>query len=170
MNIKKNKENVLWLMQINIYRVYICSLMFPRMGSMLLEIFPVSPRGFESFTRRLFRLSFWSHFQERGWVVYVVLASLSRVRFGECLLGEFLQSEQLVGWDVQEVWSILWLRVVTVMRLTSRLSPFRENWALSIRSLHLHANSDTLVKILFIYLAIFGKMLKVNCQKSLSVT
>ena len=26
----------------------------------------------------MFRLSFWSHFQDRGWVVYVVLASLSR--------------------------------------------------------------------------------------------
>ena len=58
-----------------------------------------------------FRLSFWSHFQERGWVAYVVLASLSRVRFGECLLSEFLQSEHLVGWEVQEVWVILWLRV-----------------------------------------------------------
>ena len=57
------------------------------------------------------RLSFWSHFQEGGWVVYVVLASLSRVRFGECLLSEFLQSEHLVGWEVQEVWSILRLRV-----------------------------------------------------------
>ena len=32
--------------------IYICLLRFPRMGSMLLEIFPVSPRGFESFTRR----------------------------------------------------------------------------------------------------------------------
>ena len=58
-----------------------------------------------------FRLSFWSHFQERGWVVYVVLASLSRVRFGECLLSEFLQSEHLVGWKVREFWGISWLRV-----------------------------------------------------------
>ena len=58
-----------------------------------------------------FRLSFWSHFQERGWLVYVVLASLSRVRFGECLLSEFLQSEYLVGWEFQEVWGILRLRV-----------------------------------------------------------
>ena len=41
----------------------------------------------------------------------VVLASLSRVRFGECLLSEFLQSEHLVGLEVQEVWGILWLRV-----------------------------------------------------------
>ena len=32
--------------------IYICSLRFPRMSSMLLESFPVSPRGFESFTRR----------------------------------------------------------------------------------------------------------------------
>ena len=32
--------------------IYIYSLRFPRMGSMLLEIFPVSPRGFESFTQR----------------------------------------------------------------------------------------------------------------------
>ena len=58
-----------------------------------------------------FRLSFWSHFQERGRVVYVVLASLSRVRFGECPLSEFLQSEHLVGWEVREVWGILRLRV-----------------------------------------------------------
>ena len=70
--------------------IYICSLRFPRMGSMLLEIFPVSPRGFVEFYSTV-RLSFWSHFQERGWVV---LASLSRVRFGECLLSEFLESEQ----------------------------------------------------------------------------
>ena len=32
--------------------IFICSLRFPRMGSMLLEIFPVSPCGFERFTRR----------------------------------------------------------------------------------------------------------------------
>ena len=70
------------------------------MGSMLLEIFPVSPREFEFYST--FRLSFWSHFQERGRVVYVVLASLSRVRFGECLLSEFLQSEHLGGWEVQD--------------------------------------------------------------------
>ena len=70
-------------------------------------------------------------------MVYVVLASLSRVRFGECLLSEFLQSEHLGGWEVQEVWGILRLRVLTVMQLTSRLSLFRENWALSIRSLSL---------------------------------
>ena len=44
-------------------------------------------------------------------MVYVVLASLSRVRFGECLLSEFLQSEYLVGWEVREVWGILRLRV-----------------------------------------------------------
>ena len=56
-----------------------------------------------------FRLSFWSHFQEKGRVVYVV--SLSRVRFEECLLSEFLQLEHLMGWEVQEVWGILWLRV-----------------------------------------------------------
>ena len=31
---------------------HIYILRFPRMGSMLLEIFSVSPRGFESFTRR----------------------------------------------------------------------------------------------------------------------
>ena len=41
----------------------------------------------------------------------MVLALLSRVRFGECLLSEFLQSEHLVGWEVQEVWGILRLRV-----------------------------------------------------------
>ena len=41
----------------------------------------------------------------------MVLASLSRVRFGECLLSEFLQSEYLVGWEVQEVSGILRLRV-----------------------------------------------------------
>ena len=41
----------------------------------------------------------------------MVLASLFRVRFGECLLSEFLQSEHLVGWEVQEVWGILWLKV-----------------------------------------------------------
>ena len=45
-------------------------------------------------------------FSREGAVVYVVLASLSRVRFGECLLSEFLQSEYLVGWEVQEVWDI----------------------------------------------------------------
>ena len=45
-------------------------------------------------------------------MVYVVLASLSRVRFGKCLLGEFLQSEYLVGWGVQEVWGIF-LKTVT---------------------------------------------------------
>ena len=44
-------------------------------------------------------------------MVYVVLASLSRVRFGVCLLSEFLQSEHLVGWKVREVWGILRLRV-----------------------------------------------------------
>ena len=44
-------------------------------------------------------------------MVYVVVASLSRVRFGECLLSESLQSEYLVGWEVQEVWGILRLRV-----------------------------------------------------------
>ena len=74
---------------------------------MLLEIFPVSPRGFVSFTRR-FGSPFGAIFKR---VVYVVLASLSRVRFGECLLSEFLQSEHLVGWEVQEVWGILRLRV-----------------------------------------------------------
>ena len=37
--------------RVNIY-IYICSLRFPRMGSMLLEIFPESSRVFESFTRR----------------------------------------------------------------------------------------------------------------------
>ena len=67
---------------------------------MLLEIFPVSPRGFESFTRR-FGSPFGAIFKRvGGWVVYVVLASLSRVRFVECLLSEFLQSEHLVGWEV----------------------------------------------------------------------
>ena len=70
---------------------------------MLLEIFPVSPLGFESFTRR-FGSPFGAIFKRGGWVVYVVLASLSRVRFGECLLSEFLESENLVGWEVQEVW------------------------------------------------------------------
>ena len=44
-------------------------------------------------------------------MVYVVLDSLSRVRFGECLLSEFLQSEHLVGWKVQEVWGILRLKL-----------------------------------------------------------
>ena len=74
------------------------------MGSMLLEIFPVSPRGFEALLLEPFSFHFF-------WVVYVVLASLSRVRFRECILSEFLQSEHLVGWEVQEVWGILWLRV-----------------------------------------------------------
>ena len=79
---------------------------------MLLEIFPVSPCGFESFTRR-FGSPFGAIFKRvGGWVVYVVLASLSRFRFGdECLLSEFLQSEHLVGWEVREVWGILRLRV-----------------------------------------------------------
>ena len=44
-------------------------------------------------------------------MVDVVLASLSRVRFGECFRSEFLQSEHLVGWEVQEVWGILRLKV-----------------------------------------------------------
>ena len=80
------------------------------MGSMLLEIFSgISAWVCEFYST--FRLSFWSHFHERGWVVYVVLASLSRVRFGECLLSEFLQSEHLVGWEVREVWGILRLSV-----------------------------------------------------------
>ena len=59
------------------------------MGSMLLEIFPVSPRGFESFARR-FGSPFGAIFKRGGRMVYVFLASLPRVRFGECLLSEFL--------------------------------------------------------------------------------
>ena len=102
-SIKRNKEVVLCLMQINkhIYKyIYIY---------VIRDFSGISAWVWEFYST--FRLSFWSHFQERGRVVYVVLASLSRVRFGECLLSEFLQSERLVGWEVQEVWGILRLWV-----------------------------------------------------------
>ena len=38
------------------------------------------------------------------------LSLVVQVCFGECLLSEFLQSEHLVGWEVQEVWGILRLK------------------------------------------------------------
>ena len=78
----------------------------------IIDFSDISARVWEFYST--FRLSFWNRFQERGWVVCVVLASLSRVRFGECLLSEFLQSKYLVGWEVQEI-----LRITVDSRVTN---------------------------------------------------
>ena len=118
-----------------------------------------------------FLLSFWSHFQKKGLVVYVVLASLSRVRFGECLLCEFLQSEHLVGWlggsgslGYFEVKG----RVLTVMRLTSRLSLFRKNRALSTRSLWLLASNNIYTFLYSLYLHLVNRNYWTKPKKSTS--